>query len=214
VRQEQEAARLAEEMAAARRQEEELRAQVEAEEEARLGFEESYASLEAELEGKSKKLAKLKSKYATVQAEIADVQEEANREKESILESIRELSRQLKLKQLIMGAFIPLDELSKIERCSEWDDATEQWRISRLQYAGNPRAKSAGRVSMSPGQSSPLARRTASATNNDPEQRRDARLFDAAASMASVFFTYAVSGDEARASEPTARRLRVGDADS
>ena len=50
------------------------------------------------------------------QAEIADVQAEFQREKEDILDTIRELSRQLKLKQLIMSSFIPLEQLSKIER--------------------------------------------------------------------------------------------------
>jgi len=30
-----------------------------------------------------------------------------------------------------MSACIPLDQLSKIERCSEWDENNEQWRISR-----------------------------------------------------------------------------------
>ena len=36
-----------------------------------------------------------------------------------------------------MSACIPLDQLSRIERCSEWDEMDESWRISRLQYSGN-----------------------------------------------------------------------------
>ena len=36
-----------------------------------------------------------------------------------------------------MSSFIPLEQLSKIERRSEWDEATETWRIARIQYAGN-----------------------------------------------------------------------------
>eukprot|EP00967_Tisochrysis_lutea_P101627 scaffold152627_cov27-Tisochrysis_lutea.AAC.3 len=44
------------------------------EEEKRLGLEESYATLQEEVEGKTKKLKKLWSKYKAAQAEIKDVQ--------------------------------------------------------------------------------------------------------------------------------------------
>merc|ERR1711988_805170 len=71
------------------------------------------------------------------QAEIKEVQDEYSQEKEDILDTIRKLSKQQALRQLIMTSYIPLDQLSKIERCSEWDEASEGWRISRLQYAGN-----------------------------------------------------------------------------
>ena len=44
------------------------------------------------------------------QAEIQDLQNEFAREKEDILDTIRELSRQLKLRQLIMTSYIPLEQ--------------------------------------------------------------------------------------------------------
>jgi len=74
-----------------------------------------------EVEGKSKKQKKPRAKYERARAEINDVQAEFAREKEDILDTIRELTRQLKLKQLVMSAYIPLDQLSKIERCAESD---------------------------------------------------------------------------------------------
>ena len=114
-----------------------MQKRMEEEEEARLGLEEKYSSLQEEVEGKGRKLKKLWTKYKAAQSEIRDVQAEFSREKEDILETVRELSRQLKLKQLIMSTYIPLEQLSKIERRSEWDEATETWRIASLQYAGN-----------------------------------------------------------------------------
>ncbi|EOD32389.1 hypothetical protein EMIHUDRAFT_230328 [Emiliania huxleyi CCMP1516] len=107
---------------------------------------EQYASLEAEVEGKTRKLKRLWTKYQAAQADILDVQKEFQREKEDLLDTIRELSRQLKLRQLLMSASIPIEQLSKIERCSEWDDANEQWRISRLHFAGNPAVKAMSSV--------------------------------------------------------------------
>ena len=142
-RQADEQRELEEELAERRRQEQQLAAELEAEEEARLGLEEQYSSLQEEIEGKTRKLKKLWGKYKAAQAEVQDQQNEFQREKEDILDTVRELSRQLKLRQLIMTSYIPLEQLSKIERCSEWDEATEQWRINRLQYARGIKSRSA-----------------------------------------------------------------------
>lgn len=111
-------------------------------------------------------------------------QDEFNREKEDILETVRELSRQLKLKQLLMSACIPLEQLSKIERCSEWDEANESWRISRIQYAGNARAKNRGGRAGMPGAGSPLRSR------GDHKKDKGAAAFNAVKAMASVYFSY------------------------
>jgi len=173
--------RLEEEREERRRQEQALAAQVEAEEEARLGFDEKYNSLEEEIEGKTRKLKKLWAKFKSAQAEVEDLQNEFAREKEDILETIRELSRQLKLRQLIMTSYIPLEQLSKIERCSEWDEGSEQWRINRLQYAGNKvRSKRKGDA----GAGSPMRGRKAA--GGAPE----GQPLDISKALAAVFFSY------------------------
>ena len=73
-----------------------MQKRMEEEEEARLGLEEKYSSLQEEVEGKGRKLKKLWTKYKAAQSEIRDVQAEFSREKEDILETVRELSPQLK----------------------------------------------------------------------------------------------------------------------
>ena len=92
------------------------------------------------------------------------------------------------LKQLIMTSYIPLDQLSKIERCSEWDEASEGWRISRLQYAGNQmRAKreaKGGREEAAP-DASPMRARSLGGGKGDAPP-----VPDVAKAMAAVYFSY------------------------
>jgi len=184
----QEQLKIEEEIEQRRRDEEALRAQLEAEDEARLGDEEKYNSIQEEIQGKTQKLKKLFNKFKGVQTEIKDLNDEFNREKEDILDTIRKLSKQQALKQLIMTSYIPLDQLSKIERCSEWDEASEGWRISRLQYAGNKmRAKreaKGGREEAAPDASPMRARSVGSAVKEAPP------VPDVAKAMAAVYFSY------------------------
>ena len=58
---------LAAELEEARRQEQKLQQELEAEEEARLGLDEQYNSLQEEVEGKTRKLKKLWGKFKTAQ---------------------------------------------------------------------------------------------------------------------------------------------------
>lgn len=53
-----------------------------------------------QVEVKTKKLKKLWSKYQTAQREIKDIQEEFQQERSDMLDTIRELTRQLKLKEV------------------------------------------------------------------------------------------------------------------
>ena len=166
--------------------EEDLAKQLEKEEEERLGQEEHYNSLQEEAEGKTRKLKKLFAKFKAAQAEIQDVQDEFAREKEDILDTIRKLSRQLKLRQLVMTSYIPLEQLSKIERCSEWDEATEGWRISRLQFAGNRmRAKreKEGKANLAAPEASAMRLRNV-------DGKKSVTMPDVSAAMAAVYFSY------------------------
>ena len=175
-----------EELQERRRREEEMARQVEEEETLRLGQEEQYNSLQEEIEAKTKKLKKLYTKFKAAQTEIRDIQDEFAREKEDILDTIRKLSKQQALRQLIMTSYIPLDQLSKIERCSEWDEAQDGWRISRLQYGGNKmRAKREGKESadaLAP-DASPMRMRNANV-------KSAASLPDVSKAMSAVYFSY------------------------
>ena len=185
----QEQLRIDEEIEAKRREEEELQKKLELEEEVSLGQERQYKSLQEEVEDKTAKLKKLFAKFKQAQAEILELQQEYNREKEDILDTIRKLSKQQALKQLIMTSYIPLDQLSKIERCSEWDEANEGWRISRLQYAGNKmRAKrdAKGSAEAAAPDASPMRARSLGTANKGEAPP----VPDVAKAMAAVYFSY------------------------
>lgn len=65
--------------------------------------EEKYANIQQEVEVKTKKLKKLWNKIQQAKVDIQDGQELIQKEKEDILDNIRELSKSLKLKMLVIN---------------------------------------------------------------------------------------------------------------
>ncbi len=98
---------------------------------------EKYSSIQEEIDIKTKKLKKLWGKIQGIKSEIKDYQEEIENERESMLDNIRELTKELKLKMLVIHHFVPPTELAKIERRSQYDESENDWKISQVQYAGN-----------------------------------------------------------------------------
>ena len=95
--------------------------------------EETYASKQEEAEQKTKKLKKLFGKYQNIKSEIEDMGIEFQREKEELLDSIRLLSQQLKLKELVIDSFVPPEDAKKIEGRAVWDETTETWGLQKPQ---------------------------------------------------------------------------------
>jgi hypothetical protein len=63
--------------------------------------------LQEEAAGKTKKLKKVFGMLMSAKAELSDLQYEQQREMEGLLDSIRSLTRELKLQETIIDAFIP-----------------------------------------------------------------------------------------------------------
>jgi kinesin family member 3B len=120
-----------------RRREEHLQEELQAQQEAEMLVKESYNSLAEEVDVKTKKLKKLFGKYKDLKSEMDDASSEFARDREDMLDSIRELSRQLKLKMLIIDSFIPPEEVKRIERRAEYDPERDEWRVRALELAGN-----------------------------------------------------------------------------
>jgi kinesin family protein 3/17 len=76
-------------------------------EDEKLVLEEKYSSLNEEVTSKTRKLKKVWSKYQQAKAEIEDLGREFNDEKNELLESVRDLTKQLKLKAFVISKFIP-----------------------------------------------------------------------------------------------------------
>ncbi|KAJ3367160.1 Kinesin-like protein kif3a [Allomyces javanicus] len=137
VQQREELARQSAELEERKRQQLLLHQQLQQEEEAALQMEEEYNSLQDEAAAKTQKIKKLWTILMTHKAELKDLTEEYQREREDLLDTIRDLSRELKWKMKLVERCIPDEEMSWIESQSTWDEVNEQWHVRFASHAGN-----------------------------------------------------------------------------
>ena len=70
------------------------------------------------MDTKTRKLKKLFAKYQELKGEIDDEQEMFAQEREDMMDSIRTLTRQMKLKNTVIENFIPPEEVGRMGRNS------------------------------------------------------------------------------------------------
>ncbi|KAK2163152.1 hypothetical protein LSH36_84g00051 [Paralvinella palmiformis] len=116
---------------------EELRKALEEKEQVRLDIEEKYSNLQEEVVGKTKKLKRVWTMLMQAKSEIADLQQEHQREMEGLLENVRQLSRELRLHVLIMDSFIPPEYQEMIEQYVHWNEDIGEWQLKCVAYTGN-----------------------------------------------------------------------------
>ncbi len=119
------------------RREEELRLALQAKEVEREGIEERYSNLQEEAAAKTRKLKKVFQLHQTSKAELADLQADQQREMEGLLESVRALSRELRLHMLVVNAFIPSEYQQLIEQSCSWNEEIGEWQLQCVAYTGN-----------------------------------------------------------------------------
>ncbi|XP_010891510.2 kinesin-like protein KIF3B [Esox lucius] len=117
------------EIAEQKRKEREMQQQVENRDEETLELKETYSSLQQEVDIKTKKLKKLFAKLQAVKQEISDVQEEHIKERQNLEQTQNELTRELKLKHLIIENFIPTEEKNKIVNRAFFDEEDDHWKM-------------------------------------------------------------------------------------
>lgn len=98
------------------KQEKELESHLQKIEAERIDIEERYSSLQEECVGKTKKLQRVMSMLMSAKSELADQQQEQQREKEGIYENIRSLSRELALCELVLNSYIPKEYQVRIRQ--------------------------------------------------------------------------------------------------
>jgi kinesin family protein 3/17 len=106
-------------------------------EEAALHENQKFDNIQEELENKTDKLKKLFSKYQRMKSELRDIQVEFERDKEEMLDQIRGLNREVKLKEIVVRHFIPPSEVRKIEARCRYDEDNDEWVIEKQQLTGN-----------------------------------------------------------------------------
>ena len=70
-------------------------------------------------------------------SEKQEVENEIHREWENLMDRIWELTKEIRLKHLIIDNFIPATEYMKIEWTAEWRDDVKEWYIPNVEYTGN-----------------------------------------------------------------------------
>ena len=70
-------------------------------------------------------------------SDLDDIEDVIHREREDLMDRIRELTREIRLKHLIIDQFVPAQEFMRIERRAEWYDDINDWMIPNLEYTGN-----------------------------------------------------------------------------
>lgn len=105
-------------------------------EEANMQLEEHFSSLQEEVEVKTRKLKKLYAKYQGAVKEQEDLQMEFQTERVDMLETIRQLTRTIKLKDLVMTNFMPEESVKMVENRAKWNDEDDCWLIPRSELAG------------------------------------------------------------------------------
>lgn len=100
-------------------------------------LEKQYNSQQEELVGKKEEYQKIWTKYRAGLGEKNDLESDIHRERESLMMRIRELTKDIRQKHLIIDNFIPAAEYVKIERRAEWNEEFKEWVIPHAEYTGN-----------------------------------------------------------------------------
>eukprot|EP00747_Dinoflagellata_sp_TGD_P195694 gnl/TRDRNA2_/TRDRNA2_64763_c0_seq1.p1 gnl/TRDRNA2_/TRDRNA2_64763_c0~~gnl/TRDRNA2_/TRDRNA2_64763_c0_seq1.p1 ORF type:complete len:789 (-),score=206.40 gnl/TRDRNA2_/TRDRNA2_64763_c0_seq1:292-2658(-) len=135
--QEQELKRAEIEVEERKREEERMKEDLENQSGEKLALEEKYASTEEQVQKMTTKLEKLWHRHKQTQQEIQELQKEFQQERDDMLETIRDLRKEVKLVHLTIESFAPMEHYQQIVENAHWDEASDEWVIDRVELSGN-----------------------------------------------------------------------------
>ena len=106
-----------------------LQVKLEEEELAQIKIQEKFNSLAEEVEHKNGQLMKLFDRFQNVNRELEEINQDFDRERNDMYDTIYELTNQLKLKNMIIEYMIPPEEYRKYEKIAEWNEDLNDWTI-------------------------------------------------------------------------------------
>jgi len=139
MQQETELKRAALEVEERKRDEARVQEQLREQEQEKLNLEEKHSSTEEQVAKMTSKLEKLWHRHKNTQQEIQDLSAEFQIEREDMLETIRDLGKEVKLVVLTIENFVPKDHYQQIVERAQYEESTDEWVINNLDLAGNNR---------------------------------------------------------------------------
>ena len=124
-------------LAEQKRREREMLQLLEKEEENTCEIASTFTSLQQEVEAKTAKLKKMFSRLQAVKQEIVDLQDEFSNDRADMQQTQEDLTKELKLKSLIIENFIPPEEKKKIINRAFFDEDEDCWKLRELMQ-GSP----------------------------------------------------------------------------
>lgn len=85
-------------------------------------------------------MEKLWKKYEDVQVEANSIQDDFDRERNDMFDTVYELTNQLKLKNMIIENFIPSEEFKRIEKMADWNEEINDWSLKNPALFKDPKA--------------------------------------------------------------------------
>merc|ERR1719401_1840541 len=120
-----------------KRDEQRMKEELEKQIEEKMNLEQAYASTEEQVQKMTAKLEKLWNRHKQTQQEIQDLQAEFQTEREDMLETIRDLRKEVKMVCLTIDSFIPMEQYQQIVERAHYDESTDEWVITNIDLAGN-----------------------------------------------------------------------------
>ena len=102
-----------------------------------LNLKEKFSSQTEQLQNTNQEVGRIQTRLQMTKTELDDINEVIHREREDLMDRIRDLTREIRLKHLIIDQFIPALEYMKIERRADWSDEINDWIIPNVEYTGN-----------------------------------------------------------------------------
>ncbi|KAI9187811.1 hypothetical protein H9P43_002202 [Blastocladiella emersonii ATCC 22665] len=163
-----------------------MRAQLDAMLEGNMALEGEYASLQEEVDVKTRKLTKLWAKLEQAKREAADIDAEWRTERADLTAAIRELARELELKATVIDLFVPPDERRKLESRlvldtddEDADGVTNEWRWLPASAATSSAVGPGARRPVAvPGSRRPMAAAARALVEHDPDAARGRYMGD------------------------------------
>ncbi len=81
-----------------------------------------------------KKLTKLRAKYKETKAEIEDQQATQNKEREDLMEELRNLSKHLQFQDLLLAHFVPNEQSEMIAARAIWDEGRDNYVMQPFNF--------------------------------------------------------------------------------